>query len=112
MTLVRDMPEHKRLKIRNTLKDIDERERNILKREELRKIRDIHSRRKIVVYNMHDFIKKYEYYNIDINMISRKVVVREPLEVSYLKKFRYDCAILGLTWEVKVRRPDTSYLRY
>ena len=112
MTLVRAMPEHKRLKIRNTLKDIDERERNILKRNEIKKMRDIQSRRKIAVYNMYDFMKKYEYYNININMISKKVTVREPLEVSYLPIFRHDCAILGLKWEIKVKRPDTSYLRY
>lgn len=99
--ILHTMSEAKRQRIMDQLNAYEEHANDILKRREIARLERERKKRLIVVKDMQDFMRKYEDYNVDVNIIWKTATLRKPLEVQYLSQFRYDCSVLNLTPEIR-----------
>jgi len=79
------------------------------KKDKILKQRLITEKRNKVVKNVFDLKDKYEYYDINIDSLSRMVTLRKPLEVEYLRQFRNECYSLGFRCEIISKSMDNIY---
>ena len=84
------------------IKEKKRRELQLKHEEEVRK-------RKIIVKTVFDLTEKYEDYDIQVDSYRKMVILRKPLEVKYLARFRHECNHLGFKCEIHDRNIDYLY---
>ena len=104
-----EMPSYKRERLYETLRLHEENEQKLNEEKEIEKHTKNLRKRRIIVNRLNDLLKKYENYQIRVDVKNKLVILRKPLEVKYLARFKYDCKSLGFNYVIRNRSINDLY---
>lgn len=109
------MEESKRQALHDRMNYLFNNEEEKIKEKKRRELQTQHEeesrKRKIIVLTVYDLTKKYEDYDIQVDVYRKMVTLKKPLEVKCLPQFRYECNYLGFNCEIGKRSIEDIFYR-